>query len=124
MDINVLTKAHSGMAYLVLLVYVVRGIMMLAGSTLKNSRGVLAIASITTLALFGLGVFIAIEKQLSFADGFVLTKIIGLLLFVALGVIALKQGLSKPMASILWLLGLAAFVYTFLIATHKLAPLF
>jgi len=124
MDINVLTKAHSGMAYLVLLIYVVRGIMMLAGSTLKNSRGVLAIASITTLALFGLGIFIAFEKQLSFADGFVLTKIIALLLFVAFGVIALKQGLSKSMASILWLLGLAAFVYTYLIATHKLAPLF
>jgi len=124
MDIYALTKAHSGMAYLVLLIYVVRGIMMLADSPLKNSRAVLAIASITTLALFGLGVFIAFEKQLSFADGFVLTKIIGLLLFVAFGVIALKQGLSKSMASILWLLGLAAFVYTYLIATHKLAPLF
>ena len=124
MDINVLTKAHSGMAYLVLLIYVVRGIMMLAGSALKNSRAVLAVASITTLALFGLGIFIAFERQLSFSDGFVLTKIIGLLLFVAFGVIALKQGLSKTMASILWLLGLGAFVYTFLIATYKLAPLF
>ncbi len=124
MDIYALTKAHSGIAYLVLLIYVVRGIMMLAGSTLKNSRVVLAIASITTLALFGLGAFIAFEKQLSFSDGFVLTKIIGLLLFVAFGVIALKQGLSKSMASILWLLGLAAFFYTFLIATNKLAPFF
>ncbi|MCK5664192.1 MAG: SirB2 family protein [Thiotrichaceae bacterium] len=124
MDIYALTKAHSGMAYLVLLIYVIRGVMMLADSTLKNSRAVLTIASVTTLALFGLGVFIAFEKQLSFADGFVLTKIIGLLLFVAFSVIALKQGLSKSIASILWLLGLAAFAYTYLIATHKLAPLF
>ena len=124
MDIYALTKAHSGMAYLVLLIYVIRGVMMLAGSTLKNSRAVLTIASVTTLALFGLGVFIAFEKQLSFADGFVLTKIIGLLLFVAVSVIALKQGLSKSIASILWLLGLAIFAYTYLIATHKLAPLF
>ena len=124
MDINVLIKAHSGIAYLALLIYVVRGIMMLASSSLTNSRGVLGFASVITLALFGLGIFVAFEKHLSFTDGFVMTKIIGLLLFVAFGVVALKQGLSKPIASILWLLGLAAFVYTYLIATHKLVPLF
>ncbi len=124
MDLNILVKAHSGIAYLVLLTYVVRGIMMLASSSLTNSRSVLGFASLVTLALFGLGVFIAFEKHLSFVDGFVLSKIIGLLLFVAFGVVALKQGLSKPIASLLWLLGLAAFVYTYLIATHKLVPFF
>ena len=124
MDLNVIIKAHSGIAYLALLIYVVRGIMMLAGSSLTNSRGILGFSSIITVALFGLGIFVAFEKHLNFADGFVLTKIIGLLLFVAFGVIALKQGLSKPVASVLWLLGLGAFVYTYLIATHKLLPLF
>lgn len=124
MDLNVLVKAHSGIAYLALLIYVVRGIMMLAGSTLTNARWMLGIASIITLVLFGMGVFVAFQKHLNFADGFVMTKIIGLLLFVAFGTIALKQGLSKPIASGLWLLGLFAFFYTFLIATHKLAPLF
>lgn len=124
MDIAVLTKAHSGIAYLALLIYVVRGVMMLANSTKTNSKGILAVASVVTLALFGLGVYLGFSKELSFADGFVLTKIIGLLLFVSFGVIALKQGLSKPVASILWILGLAAFAYTYLIATHKLVPLF
>lgn len=124
MDMNLLIKAHSGFAYLTLLIYIIRGVMMLFSSPLTNARSVLGAASIATLVLFGLGVFIAFEKHLSFADGFVLTKIIGLLLFVAFGVIALKQGLSKPIAIILWLLGLAAFVYTYLIATHKLTPLF
>ena len=124
MDIVALTKAHSGIAYLALLIYVVRGVMMLANSSKTNSRGILAVASVITVMLFGLGIYLGFVKQLSFADGFVLTKIIGLLLFVAFGVVALKQGLSKPVASILWLLGLAAFAYTYLIATHKLAPLF
>lgn len=124
MDINLFIKAHAGFAYLTLLIYVIRGVMMLFSSPLTNARSVLLTASFATLVLFGLGVFIAFEKHLSFADGFVLSKIIGLLLFVAFGVIALKQGLSKPIAIILWLLGLTAFVYTYLIATHKLAPLF
>jgi len=124
MDLNVLVKAHSGIAYLALLIYVVRGIMMLAGSTLTNARWMLGITSVITLVLFGMGVFVAFQKHLNFAEGFVMTKIIGLLLFVAFGTIALKQGLSKSVASGLWLLGLFAFIYTFLIATHKLAPLF
>lgn len=124
MDITVLAKAHSGMAILVLIIYVIRGVMMLANSSKTNSRGILGVTSIITIVLFGMGVYLGFVKQLSFVDGFVLTKIIGLLLFVAFGVIALKQGLSKPIASILWLIGLAAFVYTYLIATHKLTPFF
>lgn len=124
MDITVLTKAHSGIAMLVLLIYVVRGVMMLASSPKTNSRGVLGIASLVTLALFGLGVYVAFTKHISFADSFVLTKIIGLLLFVAFGTIALKQGLSKLVASILWLIGLAIFIYTYLIGMQKIIPFF
>jgi len=124
MDIMILTKAHSGIAGLALLIYVVRGVMMLASSSKTNSRGILGIASIITLILFGLGVYVALTKHLSFADSFVLTKIIGILLFVALGTVALKQGLSKPVAIVLWLLGLAVFIYTYLIGMHKLVPFF
>ena len=124
MDMSVVVKAHSGIALLTLIIFIVRGVMMLAGSSKVNSRLILGIASITTILLFGFGVYIAFVKGLSFADGFVLTKIIGLLLFVALGVIALKQGLAKPTAIILWCLGLGIFVYTYLIGMGKLAPLF
>lgn len=124
MDMSVVVKAHSGIALLALIIFVIRGVMMLAGSSIVNSRLVLGIASITTILLFGFGVYLGFVKGLSFADGFVLTKIIGLLLFVAFGVIALKQGLAKPTAIILWCLGLGAFVYTYLIGMGKLAPLF
>ena len=124
MDISLLVKAHSGIAIATLLVYIVRGGMMLANSPQTNSRGILALASILTLLLFGLGVYIGFAQKLSFADGFVLSKIISLLLFVALGVIALKQGLSKSIASVLWLLGLAAFAYAYLLGRHILVPLF
>ncbi len=124
MDLTVLVKAHSGIALLMLLIYLIRGIMMLANSRLTNSRVMLTFAALITLSVFGLGIYLGFMKNLSFADGFIMTKIIGLLLFVAFGTIALKQGLSKPVAIVLWLLGLAAYAYTYLIATHKLAPLF
>ncbi len=115
-------QLHLFIAVAALLVYIIRGVMMLAGNT--TSRIMLALTSLTTLLLFASGVYMGFVKQLSFADGFVGTKIIGLLLFVGFGLVSLKQGLSKPVASLLWLLGLAAFVYTYLIATHKLIPLF
>ncbi|WP_299871055.1 SirB2 family protein [uncultured Cocleimonas sp.] len=124
MDLTLLIKAHSGIAIVVLIIYIVRGVMMLASSTKTNSAIVLSIASIFTILLFGLGVYIGFAQKLSFADGFILTKIISLLLFVAFGTIALKQGLSKAVASGLWLLGLFAFVYAALIGTHTIAPLF
>ncbi|GAA0420942.1 hypothetical protein GCM10009133_31720 [Cocleimonas flava] len=124
MDLSLLIKAHSGIAIAVLIIYIVRGALMLANSPKTNSATVLSIASIFTLLLFGLGVYIGFAQNLSFADGFILTKIISLLLFVAFGTIALKKGLSKAVASGLWLLGLVAFIYASLIATHKLAPLF
>ena len=124
MDLSLFIKAHSGIAIAVLIIYIVRGVMMLANSTKTNSAAVLSIASIFTLLLFGLGVYIGFAQKLSFADGFILTKIISLLLFVAFGTIALKKGLSKAVASGLWLLGLVAFVYAALIATHKITPLF
>jgi len=124
MDLSILIKAHSGIAILALIIYIVRGVMMLANSTKTNSAVVLSIASVITLLLFGLGVYIGFAQKLSFADGFILTKLISLLLFVAFGTIALKQGLSKIIASGLWLFGLLAFIYASLIATHKVAPLF
>ena len=124
MDLSLLIKAHSGIAIVTLLIYIIRGLMMLSNSSKTNSRGLLAVASLFTLLLFGLGVYLGFMQKLSFADGFILTKIISLLLFVAFGVIALKQGLSKPIASILWLLGLAAFIYASLIGSHLLLPLF
>lgn len=117
-------KLHLIVAAISVLIYVIRGVMMLANASAVNSRGLLSIVSVFTILLFASGVYMGFGKGLSFTDGFILSKIIGLLLYVAFGVVALKQGLSKPVASILWLLGLAAFVYTYLIGGKLLAPLF
>jgi uncharacterized membrane protein SirB2 len=114
--------AHIAFAIASLIVYIIRGAMMLAGNT--HSRPMMGLASLTTLLLFGSGVYLGFVYKLSFADGYVGTLIIGLLLYVGFGVIALKQGLSRLVASVLWLIGFLAFVYTYLVATHKINPFF
>jgi len=117
-------KGHIAIAGMVLLVYIIRGAMMLAGAAAVNSRSVLAISSVLTVLLFASGVYMGFAKHLSFTDGFFLTTITGFLLFVIFGVIALKQGLPKIIASILWVLGFLAYVYTALIASKIIAPFF
>ncbi len=115
-------QIHIAAVIASLIIYIIRGVMMLAGNT--HSRPMMGLASLTIILLFGSGVYLGFVNKLSFADGFVGTLIIGLLLYVGFGVIALKQGLSRSVASVLWLLGLLAFIYTYFIATHKIAPFF
>lgn len=117
-------NGHMIIAVLVLLVYIIRGGMMLAGAAAVNSKTVLTISSMLTILLFASGIYMGFMKHLPFTGGFVLTTLISFLFFVIFGVIALKHGLPKIVASILWLLGLAAFIYTALIASKVIAPLF
>lgn len=124
MDSSLLAKAHSGIAILVFVIYIIRGVLMLTNSTRNNSILVLSTASVFTILFIALGLYGAHLQKLSFTDGFVATKLACLLVFLILGSISLKQGLSKTVAIILWLLGLCAFVYAALIGTHMLNPLF
>lgn len=114
-------NTHFVLALVSVTVYIIRGAMMLANN---NSRSMTTIASITTLILFGTGLALVFSAStMSFANSWVMTKMVGTLLYVFFGVIALKEGLSKPMAIVLWLLGLAAFAYTGAIAKGILSPI-
>lgn len=123
MDINILIKAHSGIALLSLLIYLVRGGFMIAGSVLVSNIIAVAAASLSMVLVLGTALGVVFMTGLGL-DGFVITKGVGLLLYVVLGVVSLKPGLSKPVAIVLWLLGLAAFIATYLVALGKIAPVF
>jgi len=123
MDPIVLTKVHSGIAILVILSYIVRGGLMLANSSKLHSIVLTAFSHTLVLVLILLGFYTAHTKGIPFSDGFVITKIFCLILFIVLGSIALKQGLSKTFAILLWLLGLALLVYAWMLGNH-LAPAF
>lgn len=123
MDINLLIKAHSEIALLSLIIYLVRGGFMIAGSVLVSNIIAVAAASLSMLLVLGTALGIVFMVGLGL-DSFVITKGVGLLLYIVLGVVSLKPGLSKPVAIVLWLLGLAAFITTYLVALGKIAPVF
>ena len=124
MDPLVLAKAHSGIAILVFVFYFIRGGLMLAGSARLQSIILTAINYLLVLTLILLGLYTAHLKGFSFSNGFVLTKISCIISFIILGSISLKQGLNKAIAIIIWLLGLAAITYAWMLGNHLVPAIF
>jgi len=124
MDPIFLTKMHSGIAILVILSYVIRGGLMLSNSAVLRSIIFTAINHSLVLLLVFLGSYTTYTKGLSFSSGFIISKLCCLLLFVLLGGVALKQGLSKSIAIILWLLGLASITYAWMLGKHVVPAFF
>ncbi|MGB3918631.1 SirB2 family protein [Thiothrix litoralis] len=117
MDTNMLiVKVHAIVALLSVVVYLIRGFWMLTNNPAVTGKAALASASLSMLLLLGTGLWLALISTAHGVDSFVIIKAVGLIVYVVLGVIALKPGLSKATATILWLAGLATFIYTFLYA--------
>jgi len=123
MDPSILAKVHSGIALLVIVLYIVRGGLMLASSSILRSVILTAVTHTTVLILILMGLYTAYSKGIPFTNSFVITKIICITLFILLGGVALKQGLPKLIAIILWILGLIALIYALSLG-YKLAPVF
>ena len=124
MDPIVLAKAHSGIAILVAIFYVIRGGFMLADSAKLNSILLSSINHTLVLILILMGLYTAHLKGIPYSNGFILSKFSCLALFVLLGGFSIKQGLSKPIAIILWLLGLATLVYAWMLGKHLMPAFF
>lgn len=121
MDTNtLLLKVHAIVALLSIAIYLIRGIWMLTNNPAVTGKAALASASLSMLLLLGTGLWLAFVSTTHGVDNFVIIKAIGLIVYVVLGVIALKPGLGKAAASILWLAGAATFAYTFLFAKNLL----
>ena len=117
MDTNMLiVKVHAIVALLSVVVYLIRGFWMLTNNPAVTGKAALASASLSMLLLLVTGLWLALISTTHGVDSFVIIKAVGLIVYVVLGVIALKPGLSKATATILWLAGLATFIYTFLYA--------
>jgi uncharacterized membrane protein SirB2 len=113
---HILLTSHLVIVGLSLLIYLIRGGLMLANN---SSILMTSLAAIASLGVFVTGVaMVFISPDISFANSWVIAVMGGFLLYVTFGVIALKLGLSKPVAIILWLLGLGAFTFTFLLAVN------
>lgn len=99
--------------------FLLRGIWMLRGSALMRQRWVKVVPHMVDTVLLGSAVALAWTiGQYPLVDGWLTAKVAALLLYIALGFVALKYGRSKTVRLSAWLAAQAVFGYIVLVALH------
>ncbi|HEY7759794.1 MAG TPA: SirB2 family protein [Burkholderiales bacterium] len=120
MDYNALKAVHVGAVGVTLGLFLLRGAWMMAGSPLLRRRWVRIVPHVVDTVLLVSAIWLAIEvRQSPFRDGWLTAKILGLLLYVVLGSVALKRGRSKAMRAGAFAAALAVFAYIVAVARAK-----
>jgi uncharacterized membrane protein SirB2 len=120
MDYNALKAVHVGAVGVTLGLFLLRGEWMMAGSPLLRRRWVRIVPHVVDTVLLVSAIWLAIEvRQSPFRDGWLTAKILGLLLYVVLGSVALKRGRTKAMRAGAFAAALAVFAYIVAVARAK-----
>jgi len=106
------------------ILFFVRGIWSLNGSSIMQQGWVKIVPHVvdTLLLLCALTLAFTIQ-QYPFVDTWLTAKIIGLLLYVGFGIVALREGMSKTIRFLAWLAAQLTFAYIVLVAmSHNPLP--
>jgi len=100
--------------------FFIRGIWMLKTSPLLQRRWVKTTPHIIDTLLLASAVILAVQMRLSpFEQPWLLAKIIALVLYIWLGMVALRFGRSKRTRMLAWLSGLVTIAYIASVAVSK-----
>jgi uncharacterized membrane protein SirB2 len=120
-----LKHLHMLCAVLSIASFTLRGIWMLTESPLLNKKFVrIAPHIIDTLLLVTAFSLAFVTSQYPFVDGWLTAKLLGLIVYIVLGVIALKKGKTKTVRGAAFILALVTFAYIFGVAHFKNAAFF
>jgi uncharacterized membrane protein SirB2 len=100
--------------------FFIRGVWMISESTNLQRRWVKTAPHIIDTLLLVSAVILAVQMRISpLEHAWLMAKIIALLAYIGIGMVALKQGRSKQVRVSAWLLGLATFMYIVSVAFTK-----
>ena len=103
---------HVTFVVLTLMFFFIRGIWMIRDSALQKKKWVRVLApSIDTLLLVSAIVQAINISQYPFVDNWLTAKILALIVYIALGMIALSYGKTKNIRITAWLASLLCFTY-------------
>ena len=116
-----LKGAHAGFAYLTLLSFTIRGIWMLTDSRLLTARLTRIVPHVIDTALLVLGIWLAWSARFNpLNEPWLMAKIVLLVVYVLLGVWALRRGPTRSQRSIAFVLGLFVVMWIIAIAKTKM----
>ena len=102
--------------------FFIRGIWMLRDSTLLRQRWVRITPQVVDTVLLVSAIVLAIQLRYSpMEQPWLMAKIIALVIYIAVGLVALRFGSSKRVRLAAWLLGLFIFMYIGSVAMSKSA---
>jgi len=119
-----LKHLHMLCAVISIIGFIVRGALRLTGSPLLQKKFLKIAPHIidTLLLLSAIGLTISIQ-QYPLTTPWLTAKLIGLFVYIGLGLVALRFAKSKPTIAIAYALAIATFAYIALVAVTK-TPLF
>ncbi|MDH4105698.1 MAG: SirB2 family protein [Gammaproteobacteria bacterium] len=118
-----LRHAHIGLALLSVTIFVLRGGLMLAGSQARHAPWLRYPSMLVdTLLLTAALMLTSVIHQYPFATGWLTMKVVLLVVYVALGTIALKRGRTRAVRTVAFVAALltVGFIFTVARAHHPL----
>ena len=120
MDYAGLKLTHVGCAAISYALFVVRGIWMMRGSPLLRQPWVRTVPHVVDTALLASAIAMAIiSGQYPLAEPWLTAKVIALVLYIALGTVALRHGRTKAARITAWIVAQAVFAYIVVAAVTR-----
>jgi uncharacterized membrane protein SirB2 len=117
---DILKAIHVASALLSISGFVLRGIWMLQGSPLLKARATRILPHIVDTLLLGSAIALALRiSQYPFVHAWLTAKVLGLLVYIVLGSIALKYGRSRRVRALSYGLALSVFLYIVAVAIAR-----
>lgn len=111
---------HVACVVLSLSGFAARGALMLAGSPLLNARWVRVAPHVVDTVLLASAAWLSwFLQQYPFVHGWLTAKVVGLLAYIGLGMVALRRGRSKRVRTVFLVLALAAAGYVVSVALTR-----
>jgi uncharacterized membrane protein SirB2 len=124
MDTIVLKQVHVVCAALSYIGFFVRGVWMLRGSAMLARRWVKILPHVNDTLLLASAIAIAVmSHQYPFAQGWLTAKLVALVLYIGIGMMALRPGRPRPQRIAAWVAAQGVFAYIVWVAlTRNVLP--
>jgi uncharacterized membrane protein SirB2 len=115
---------HVALALLTAVGFVARGVLAFADSQLRNTKWMRIAPHVIDTVLLACGITLAVQLSLSpLANGWLMSKILGLLAYIGFGVMTMRAG-SRPLQLVGFVGAIASVSYIFAVAyTKQVLPL-
>lgn len=115
-----LKHLHLTAVILSFVLFVLRGLWMLADSSQLQRRWVRIVPHLVDTVLLASAIGLTLMlRQYPFVNGWLTAKVLALIAYIILGSIALKRGPTKPIRAVAWVAALATFGYIVSVALTR-----